>query len=288
MSQAPSAWVTDVTPNDFEREVIQRSHERPVVVDFWAPWCGPCRMLGPLLERLANERAGAFVLAKVNIDEAPDLALRYAVEAIPAVTAFRGGKPVLDFVGVLPEAQVREFLDRILPTEADRQAAEAAALEPSEPAEAEKRYRQALAQDAGHDRAIVGLARLLIARGQDREAEELLERTGPGGELGEEAECLQALLALRRLQPAGVDEAAARRRVEADPENARLRYELGCVLAAGGRYPEALAQLLAAAERDRNLAGSQVREAMVKIFQVVGVRSALADEYRDKLSRLLY
>jgi putative thioredoxin len=283
-----SAWVKDVKEADFEREVIERSREVPVVVDFWAPWCGPCRALGPVLERLAAERDGDFVLAKVNTDEAPDLAYRYRIEAIPAVKAFRDGRPVLEFVGVLPEAQLREFLDRLCPGPADREARQAADLETSDPAAAEAQYRSVLEQDPTNDAAVVGLARLLIARGQDAEASDLLSRIAPAGDLGTEAERLGAVLFLRdQARPYG-DEASARRQLAAEPDSAEARYQLGSVLAAEGKYSEALQTLLEAAERDRTLAADKVRPVMVKVFYAVGVRSPLADEYRDRLAQVLY
>jgi putative thioredoxin len=285
---AGSAWVKDVGDAEFEREVIEASRQRPVVVDFWAPWCGPCRMIGPVLEKLAAEHGGAFVLAKVNVDQAQGVAMQYAVEAIPAVKAFRDGRPVLEFVGALPEAQIRAFLNRVLPSAADRLVEQAADLEAGKPEEAEAQYRRALEQERNNEAALVGLARVLVARGWDREATELLANAAPGGELGAEAERLSAVLALREQGRAFGDEAALRRRVEAEPGNAQARYELGCVLAAAGKYPEALPMLLSAAERDHALAAAKVREAMVKVFQAVGVRSPLADEYRPKLAQLLY
>jgi putative thioredoxin len=268
--------------------VIEASHERPVVVDFWAPWCGPCRMLGPVLEKLAAERNGDFLLAKVNLDRAQTLAMELQVEAIPAVKAFRDGKVVLDFVGVLPEPQLRQFLDRVCPTRGDRQARAAVELEAANPAEAEKQYRDILKQEPNNDAALAGLARVLLARGEDREAAELVGRITPRGDLGAEVERLEALLFLREHCRELGDEASARRRLEAEPKNAHRLYELGCTLAAVGKFPEALQTLLSAAEQDRDLARSKVREVMVKIFYAVGVRSALADEYRDKLARLLY
>jgi putative thioredoxin len=283
-----SAWVKNVQEADFEREVIERSCEVPVVVDFWAPWCGPCRALGPILEKLAAERQGDFILAKVNTDQAPNLASQYGIEGIPAVKAFRDGRPVLEFVGLLPEAQVRAFIDRITPSQADRHARQAADLEANDPAAAEAEYRRVLEQDPANDAALVGLVRLLVDRGQDVEAQGLLGRVTPVGDLGAEAERLGAVLFLREQARSYGDEASVRQRLANDPQNAELLYELGCALAARGRYPEALQTLLDAAGRDRSLASEKVRPVMVKIFYAVGVRSPLADEYRDKLTRLLY
>jgi putative thioredoxin len=278
----------DVTEAEFEREVIQRSNSVPVVVDFWAPWCGPCRALGPVLERLARERQGQLVLAKVNVDEAQQLAAAFRIESIPAVKAFRDGRVVLEFDGLLPEPQLREFLDRVCPSAAEREAQEAREQEASDPAAAEAAYRRLLEGERPPDAARVGLARVLLARGEGAEAEELLKRLAPGGPEASEADRLTALLSLKERARGMPDEAELRRRVAADPEGAGARYELGCVLAAAGRYPEALGLLLSAAERDKKLAAEKVREVMVKLFQLVGVRSELAEEYRDKLRMVLY
>jgi putative thioredoxin len=285
---ATSSWIIEVEEADFERDVIERSREKPVVVDFWAEWCGPCRMLGPLLDKIAEEQKGAFILAKVNIDRAQSLAVHFGVEVIPTVKAFRNGQPILGFTGVLPEAQLRDFISRILPSEVDNLAQQARAAEGANPQEAERLYRQILDRERDHDGAIVGLARLLIARGQDREAADWLGRTGPGGDYGEEVQRLNAMLTLRQAAEGIAEEAVLRPRVKAEPNNAELRYQLGCVLAAAERYPEALAMLLSAAELDRKLAATKVREVMVEVFHIIGVRHPLADEFRDKLGRLLY
>jgi putative thioredoxin len=283
-----SSWIFAVGEKDFETMVIQKSHEAPVVVDFWAPWCGPCQSLAPILEKLIQQRAGSILLAKVNIDEDQELATQFGIDSIPMVVAFRGGRPVLDFVGLLREHQISDFLDRIAPTEAERKANDAVALEKSDPLQAEKLYRQVLQKDANQEAAILGLARILIAQHKDGEAAELLDRVGPGSEQGAEAERLSAILWLRGHAGTRGDEATLRARLEIDPKNAEILYDLGCVEAASGRYSEALAMLLQAAQRDLKIAKTKVRETMVKIFHAVGVRSPLADDYRAKLSALLY
>src|SRR5438552_19100397 len=142
-----SPWIIEVEDRTFDQEVIHRSHETPVVVDFWAPWCGPCQALTPILEKVIGERQGQVVLAKVNIDDNAHLAGQYGIQSIPTVIAFRGGQPVLDFMGLLPEAQLREFLGRILPSEADRLVQQAAALEKDDPQQSVTVYRQALQRD---------------------------------------------------------------------------------------------------------------------------------------------
>jgi putative thioredoxin len=287
MSSAPSDWIIDVEEQDFQRLVLEES--RPVVVDFWAEWCGPCRMLGPVLEKLVRERKGAVVLAKVNVDRAERLAAHFRIESIPLVLAFRGGQVVDGFVGVKPESDLRDFLDRIGPSESDRLVQQAEALEAKSAAEAEAIYRRVLAKDPGLEAARVGLARVLLAQKKDEEVASLLEPVGTEGPLGAEAQRLKGLLSLRGLgEAAGGTEADLRRRLQAEPDNAEVRYELGLALAQQGRHEEALEMLLSAGERDPKLAAGKVREAMVQIFYAVGPSSPLADKYRSRLARLLY
>jgi putative thioredoxin len=288
MSTSGSPWVRDVTVADFEREVVEASRQRPVVVDFWAPWCAPCQALGPVLERLVHERNGQVLLAKVNTDEEQDLAAYFGIEALPSVKAVRDGRVILEFAGLLPEDALREFLDQVVPSEAERLLAEAKAAEADRPADAEERYRQVVRQDSGNLEARVGLARVLLAQGKPDEVEELLEPVGSEGELGAEAERLGARLLFSRVSQGFADEPTLRQRVTAEPADAQAHFELGCVLARRGAYPEALAELLAAAERDPKLAAARVREVMVQVFYALGANHPLANEYRAKLSRLLY
>src|SRR5256885_368321 len=152
----------EINEANFQTEVLNST--QPVVVDFWAPWCGPCRMLAPVLDKLVAQRNGAVLLAKVNTDEQERLAMQYNIDSLPTVVAFRDGKPILDFVGVLPEAELQAFLDRLAPSAAEQQVYEATKLEKSDPAKAEQLYRQALQGDSRLETAQIGLARLLIQR----------------------------------------------------------------------------------------------------------------------------
>ncbi len=288
MSPSHSPWVVDVSEADFDTQVIQQSREKPVVVDLWAPGCAPCRLLGPLLERVVGERGGDVVLAKVNTEENQRLAAQFQIRSIPLVIAFRDGKPFAEFTGLLPEDQLREFLSQVLPSAAEKLAREAATLENSDPERAVALYRRALEADPRLDSAIVGLARGLVAQHKDVEAARLLADAVVGGDYSEEAERLKGVLALREAAREFGDEASIRKQLEADSKSARLHYELGCVLAAHGRYKEALDLLLAAGERDPRLASSAVRERMVQIFHMVGNHSELANEYRRRLTALLY
>jgi len=285
---AKSAWVFDVTAPDFEAKVIDASQTTPVVVDFWAPWCGPCRALAPVLEKLVDARQGSVLLAKVNTDDEQDLAMKYRIDVLPTVIAFKNGVPVRDFVGVLPEYELGAFFDQLAPTDAERHASAAVEVEASSPGQAEKLYREALTRDPNLETALLGLARLLVARGEDAEAADLIERVGVQGAHGAEASKLSALIWLRQQAREAGDEKGLRARLDAEPKNAQARYEYGLRLATAEQHQAALDMLLAAGALDRKLAADKVREAMVKIFQIVGVRSELADSYRDKLSALLY
>jgi putative thioredoxin len=284
---APRAWIVDVGDQDFEREVLARSEKTPVVVDFWAPWCGPCRTLGPILERLADEHAGAFVLARVNVDENPGLAQAFQVRSIPAVKALRERTLVSEFEGAQPESVVRRMLETVLPSEADRAAQEGdEAAAAGDPARAEGRFRAALGLDARHPRALLGLARLEAERGQGASALERLERIGPGTLVSAEAERLAA--SLRTREGAAGDEAALRARVAAHPADPAARLALGRLLAARGEHAEALETLLEAVRLEPAHEDEAARRALLDIFSVLGPDHPLTQQYRSALARTLY
>jgi putative thioredoxin len=287
MTEQPTT-VIDVTDETFEADVLERSHQLPIVVDFWAEWCGPCRVLGPTLEKLADEGKGKFLLAKVDTDRAQRVSQILGIKSIPTVIAFRGGKPVAQFSGALPEEAVREFLERLMPSPSDEIVEEADKLRASAPMQAEPLYRRALEMDDGHAGAGIGLAELMAERGERDEARAMVEGLLPAtGAHGERIEQLHALLALSD----GASEASEeelRERLAANPKDTSAMMDLGQVFAANRRYPEALQMFFQAAESDREVAKGAAKERMVELFHVVGVRSELADDYRTKLRRLLY
>lgn len=285
MSAGP--WIVDVTEENFQQAVVEPCQEVPVVVDFWAPWCAPCRALGPVLERLTNERKGRVILAKVNTEEAPELAGYFRISAIPAVKVFYQGRIVHQFEGVLPEDDLRELFDQLAP-DADPALTQAQAAEGAAPAQAEQQYRALTEQQPDNAEARLGLARALLAQDKLDEIEAVLEPVEASGDVGAEADRIKALAFLVRAARDLPDEASLARKASADPKDAQARLELGVRQAARGEYEKALATLFSAAELDFKLATGKAREAMVKVFYALGTSHALANEYRGKLARLLY
>ena len=281
--------VVDVGDADFAREVLERSAELPVIVDFWAPWCGPCRQLGPALERAVEAQGGAVRLAKVNVDQSPQVARQFGVQSIPLVIAFKDGAPVADFVGAQPEPVLRRFVASLLPSEADLLVAEALELHAGGHANAaEERLRAALEKDARHPEALLGLARVLGARGETEAALELLERisTAPPA-LEQAAAKLAAELRTATSAPAA-DLDALRAEAAARPDDLGAQLELGRALAAARRYAEALPVLLSVVERDKSFADEAARKTMLDVFGLLGSDHPLVSEYRSALARVLF
>ncbi len=276
------SYVKDIDQQTFGIDVLQRSHEVPVVVDFWAAWCGPCKVLGPALEKVAEDYDGAFELVKVDVDANQELSGQFRVQSIPTVIAFRDGKPVSQFMGAIPEQQIRQWVDDILPTEADGLVDQARTLsiEGDEPG-AEALYRQVLADEPDHPEAATGLASLLIARGNPAEALIVLGRLPPNAEV----ERLEA--AARVTSSQGVDLSGLEAKLAADPGDDAARLELGQALAAKGEYEPALDHLLEVVRNGGELRES-ARQAMVDVFGLIGSAHPLTDSYRRALANALF
>jgi putative thioredoxin len=279
-------WTIDVGENNFKTEVLERSRSVPVVVDFWAPWCGPCRVLGPILERLADERKGEFVLAKVNVDENPELAAAFRVQGIPAVKIFQDGALADEFTGALPEEAVREVIAGIVPSQADRDAVAAARLAADgKREEAKSLYENTLAAEPHHDESLLGLARLIAPDDEER-ALDLLDRVAFTSTARGEADRLATRLKLH--SAGGGNEAELRAAVAAEPENLEKRFALAEALAASENYETALKEFLEVLKRDRGFPDDGARKAMLAIFEVLGNEHPLTEKYRSELAQVLF
>jgi len=283
-----STWVEEATETNFEEKVIAASKTTPVLVDFWAPWCGPCRMLTPILERVIDSFQGKVRLIKVNTDENPSLAGRYRIQGIPAVKAFVDGQMVDEFVGVLPERQVREFVDNLVPSEADLLAQRARPMEEEQPQEALKLYEAALKQEPQHAASLLGKLRLLLALDRLEEARLFFNHLPAPLQFHEETRRLQIRLDLALSQKSGPTLAELRARASREPENLQHQFDLANRLAAEGKYEEALEAYLAIVRKDRRFNDDSARKAMLQLFEVIGVRSPLAERYREKLAQILF
>jgi len=283
-NSAQSPHIVETTEENFLVEVVERSSSVPVVVDFWAEWCQPCRILGPVLERLAVEYDGRFVLAKADTEKLADVASGFGVRSIPAVFAVKGGKIVDSFVGAQPEATVRAWIERLMPTPAEALLAEARSLEAADPEGAEARYREALALAPDEIAARVGLGRMALALGRVEEARGVVEALERRGFLEPEAETLKAELTLRGKSEPGDDIESLRAGLAAGPGDHDRRLALAEALAARGDYEEALGLALDLVERDRRGTGEPARKLMLAAFQVLPPDSAIVADFRRRLS----
>jgi len=274
-----SDHIVTVNEADFEYEVLQYSKQVPVVVDFWAEWCGPCRSLGPILERLAQEAGGAFRLAKVNVDENPNLAAMYGVRSIPLVKAFRDGQVVAEFVGAQPEGRVREFLRALAPSENDLTFEKAQGmLELGNWAEAEALFRKFLEKVPEHPAASLGLVRALIMQGYLSEARQLLYNFPPSKEY-QSAEMLSVLVkALSRVPDAAP--------YYDDPLEAAYMNALR--LAYRGNFEAAMDGMLDILRQDKQFRGGEVRRVMLGIFELYGNENPITRQYRNELASVLF
>ncbi|MDE1183132.1 thioredoxin [Paraburkholderia sp.] len=281
----------DTTLATFENDVIAASTLTPVLVDFWAPWCGPCKTLGPMLEKLEAEYEGKWRLVKVNVDENQELAAHFQVRSIPHVVAFADGRPVDQFIGVLPEGQLRTFLDRLVPQGADGARVEAqAALAEGRRDDAYDALQAALAYDPGFDEARLDLIELLLDDDRIDDVRSEVELLSPKTTQGIDARYnaiktrLDALDAAADLPPTDALEA----RVASNPDDLEARFDLASAFIARLKYTEALEQLLVIVQRDRAFREDIGRKTMLSVFDLAAHQPELVAQWRRKLSASLF
>ncbi len=275
-----SEYIQDVDESTFESEVLMRSHEVPVVVDFWASWCGPCRTLGPMLERMAIEGGGAFRLARVDVDGNPRLATRFGVQGIPAVKAFRQGQVAGEFVGAQPESMVRRFIERLAPSSASRVLEEARSLLATRHwADAEVAFQTILDANETDPTASLGLLKSLLMQGKGVEAERRTQGF-PAGPEWAEAEKLrplaQALAEVERNQAALEDEPLA------------VELHQSARLIARGNLPAAMDGLLDILRQDKTYRKGLPRQMLLALFLLLGDEDPLTRQYREELASVIF
>lgn len=284
-----AAHTIDVNNINFQSEVIDVSNNVPVIVDFWAPWCGPCKALTPVLEKLAMEYAGRFRLAKLNSDENMELSAEFGVRSIPDVRAFRNGRMVAQFTGALPESKVREFVDRLLPSAAEQERTLGLKLRADgDMAGASAALSKAIGLDPKLHLARIDLADLLIELKQLEAAERQLAQVKPDVDYDTRVEALRSAISFARSAESGASDAELSTRIAADPADLEARMQLANRYAGRREWSAALDALLEIVKRDRNWKVQAARKQMLAIFSLAASQPELVAEYRRKLASALY
>jgi putative thioredoxin len=287
MAQSPH--VVAVSAESFQQLVIEGSYDRPVLVDFWADWCAPCRMLMPVLASLADAYAGRLLVAKVNTEEEQALAAQFGIRSLPTVQLFKDGRPVDQFMGALPEPQVREFLERHLPRESEQLLARAKSLLGAGNLDgASTVLARAREVEPENPRIAIVQAGIEVAAGNSDKAREIL-RAIPI-ELADDPEVarLQGRLEFVELQANSPPETTLKARLEADSSDSEARYRLAAHMVLRAEYEGALEQLLELVKRDRVYEDDAGRKGMLKVFAMLGGEGELVTRYRSKMLNTLY
>ncbi len=302
-ASAPQDLIKDADGQSFAVDVLEASQTVPVIVDFWAPWCGPCKTLTPVLEKAVTEAGGAVKLVKVNIDENKMLAQQLTqagmpLQSIPAVFAFKDGQPVDGFVGAQSESQVKEFIARLggaAPAEVDMaaqideaMAAAANAIEQGDLSAAAQIYGAVLQQDGTHTKALVGLAQLYLKSGDAERASQTLDLVGPEASSDAEVIAVRAALELAANAVDSSELDALRTKVDANPKDHQARFDLALALGAEGDQEGALEALLEIVRMDRTWNDEAARKQLVTFFEVWGAKDEFTLSGRRQLSSILF
>jgi putative thioredoxin len=289
---ADADLIKDSTTKDFMRDVIEASREVPVLVDFWAPWCGPCKQLTPILEKAVRAAKGAVRLVKLNIDDHPQIPGQMGVQSIPAVFAFQDGKPVDGFMGALPESRVADFIARLIgdsagDTAADLEAAEAA-LAAGDLNTAAQTFGEVLQKDRENAQSVAGLAKCYIKTGDLARAEQTLALVPPAKADSAPVASARAALELARKAPSTGDIEGLRAKLAANPQDAQSRFDLALALNAKGDRNGALEELLALVAKNRSWDDDAARKQLLQLFDAWGVSDPATITGRQRLSSLLF
>jgi putative thioredoxin len=290
---SPDGLIKDSSERTFVADVIEASRDVPVLVDFWAPWCGPCKQLTPVLEKVVKEAKGAVKLVKINIDENKRIAAQMRIQSIPAVYAFKNGQPVDGFMGALKESEVREFVKRLGgdtgPSPVDELLAIAAeAVTANDLATAAQAYAQILQEDPQNPMALGGLAKCYLATGDIERAKQALAMVPPEFANHEAITAVQAQLKLVGQAEAAGDIAPLQAKVDQDPADHQARLDLAAALAARGQSEAAVNELLESIRRDRNWNEAAARKQLLTLFEALGAADPAVQAGRRKLSSLLF